>query len=284
MAKLPEMAISSLYQRANMSSGQGILYYFNTDLNYTKLPKTTLIECLRLFQVKIFGKTVFLKEAISAESLPLFLQLLAKIPGHCQEILEVFADLQQLLPLYPGTSNYLAVFTQQREGFVVLADIASLQEYISPVIELVINILNVTANQILKYPKMTSYHPTYEAIPGPLDAARLVVQSKSSNTAELSHLMLFMCNIITLLAQIYDDALVTAFGGPVVADIYASLVIALEYQLELVDVVDQWENMWQLRPGSVTNGRFPYMLDMLFLLAEGTANSGVYPTDPDIGL
>ncbi|KAG8739975.1 hypothetical protein FRC10_004942, partial [Ceratobasidium sp. 414] len=275
MAELPEAAVAALYHRASMPSARGFLHIVAqvnqdlvqmllqyADLNHAKLSKATLEQCLQIFLIGILGQTSLLSRSISPTSLPTFLRLLAKIPNRPDEMRIIFTDVQQLILLDPGLDNYLAVFTSQSEGFVALGRIAALPEYTLVVVEFISKVFEVAADLIVKHPGEIRYHPTHSSLPGLLHAMQLVVQSKSSGTEELVHLVPFMHNIMILLGQIHNDDLIAFIDSPVVAGTHTSLLSALECEPALADVVDQWKKMWGLRTDGAIPGQFPNILGL----------------------
>ncbi|KAG9099253.1 hypothetical protein FS749_001717 [Ceratobasidium sp. UAMH 11750] len=281
MAELPETAVSALYHRASVPAARGFLHIvaqINQDmvqmllhyagLNHAKLSQETLEQCLQIFLIGVLDQTSLVSQSISSTSLPTFLDLLAKIPAHPEEVRTIFADVQQLLRLDPGVDNYLAAFTHQSEGFVALGQIAALPEYTPVVVDFISEVFEVAADLIIKHPGESSYHPTRTSLPGLLHAMRLVVRSKPSGTDELAHLAPFMSNVTTLLNQIHNDDLIALVDSSVTTDIHTSLVHALKHEPALADVVDQWEKIWRLGTDGASPSRSPGTRDLPVLASE----------------
>ncbi|KAG8701463.1 hypothetical protein FRC08_004069 [Ceratobasidium sp. 394] len=275
MAELPETAVSALYHRASMPAARGFLHIvaqINQDmvqmllhyagLNHAKLPQATLEQCLQIFLIGVLDQTSLVSQSISSTSLPTFLDLLAKIPAHPDEVRTIFADVQQLLRLDPGVDNYLAVFTHQSEGFVALGQIAALPEYTSVVVDFISEVFEVAVDLIAKQPGESSYRPTRASLPGLLRAVRLVVQRKSSGTDELAHLAPFISNVTTLLGQIHNDDLIALVDNSVITGVHTSLLCALEHEPALADVVDQWAEIWKLSTDGGSPSRSPDTRDL----------------------
>ncbi|KAG9119465.1 hypothetical protein FRC07_005499, partial [Ceratobasidium sp. 392] len=139
MAGLPEIAITSLYRRANMTSGRFPIldvilqkpdlinaFIHFTNLNHEALRPTTLSAFLKLFLIERNGETLLVAGALSPESLLTLLRLLSKLPGESTVPQLILTELRQILPKY--RLRYMLKLDKAMEWLTALAMVGNRPE------------------------------------------------------------------------------------------------------------------------------------------------------------
>ncbi|KAG8685065.1 hypothetical protein FRC09_014981 [Ceratobasidium sp. 395] len=279
--ELPQMAMSALYRRAKMASGnypmlrvsweneQLINYLIRfTNLKFEYLDRTTLDMLLRTFSVRYYGISIFLQRAVPPRSLAEFLRSLSRWSGHVPNVQKFLTDLQDLIRQdlnehgWRGSDCSILAFTQDSEGFASLASLASLEEYAKITVDCIRDIVHIAAVELPSACQRCS-GVIAGAVPGLLDCVSIILKRMSCDTAgNAPRIPTFIHDVIVLLDTTDVEGITIAANHPVMNDIYAALV---EPQAppheELVVVMSKLE---EIRDWADPDGRLLGGLKQLF--------------------
>ncbi|KAG9127795.1 hypothetical protein FRC07_009182 [Ceratobasidium sp. 392] len=260
MSDLSDIACAALCQRAMTASGRAAMFVLGEDhdqllselvrsvhLHQTRLRPDTPELLLRLLLTDISNRSLFRSRAMHSSGLPDLLRILAIMRHvHLEEVQKLLRDLDSLLreevdaPYLPN--KFLLVFTRTAEGFTTLSNLAHYQEYVSAVIECIMNVVHVTYQFSQLRRRDSSI--LARAVPGLLDAVKIVVIKVALGEANMRVMELlpsFMLEVIGILHTLNPRARNAAQGSPEMETIYDVLRDMRTYREELTVVVEGLE-------------------------------------------